>query len=113
MLARRSSVSLTKALKNVRKEIRLDTDARVGNADFNVRVYALEGDLHVAASGREFDGVGDQVPDNLLQAIRITAHGSGSWIEDCLESYPSRVRGWTRRFNSPLHESVRHHWLHV
>jgi hypothetical protein len=68
---RRAGVGLAEAVEDVGEEFGLDADAGVGDADLDVRVDPLEEHLHPAALGREFDGVGEEVPDDLLQAIGI------------------------------------------
>jgi len=57
----------------------------VADGDLDVRVHALEADVDASALGREFDGVGDQVPHDLLQTSRIACDRACLAVEDDLE----------------------------
>ena len=81
VLARRRRVALPEPLEQVRNELRLDADAGVGHADLDVGVHALEQDLDLAVLRRELDGVGQQVPDDLLKPARIAGDRPGRGIE--------------------------------
>src|SRR6188508_2287152 len=72
MGSRRRAVALTKALEDVRQKILTDTFAIVTDAQLGLHPFALQVDLDLAALGRELDRVGEQVPDNLLQARGIS-----------------------------------------
>ena len=64
-------VGLPKPFKNVRKKLRFDSFTGVRHRDFDVVVNALQADLHVPSSRREFDRVGQKVPDDLVKPIGI------------------------------------------
>src|SRR5215510_2007735 len=66
-------VGLSEAVKDVRQEISADAFARVGHGDANVRIHALQARFDAASLRRELDGVGEQVPDHLLQAGGVTS----------------------------------------
>src|SRR5262245_58941512 len=61
-------VGLSEAVKDIWQEIRPDAFARVAHGDANVRVHALQARFDAASLRGELDGVGEQVPDHLLQA---------------------------------------------
>ena len=92
-LARRSGIRLAKALEDVRQEIGADADAGVADDDLDVRVDALEPHLDPAALRRELDGVGQQVPHDLLQPIGIARDRTDARIEDGLEAHALGVGG--------------------
>ena len=50
----------------------------------------FEADRDPASSGRELDGVVEQVGDHLLQASRITVDGAEGAMDGELERYPLR-----------------------
>jgi hypothetical protein len=58
----------------------------------DVRVHPLQPQLDATATGRELHGVREQVPDHLLQAIRIPRHGADVRLEDRLEAHTLRIR---------------------
>ena len=53
--------------------------------DLDVGVHALQPDLHAPAPRRELHRVGQQVPDDLLQAVGVAGHGAGARIEHRLQ----------------------------
>src|SRR5581483_1695612 len=85
--SRQPAVRLAKSVENVRKEIRRDSFAGVADCDFNVRVNPTQIDLDASVSGREFDCVRDQIPNNLLQSIRIAGDQSDVRVQHRLYSY--------------------------
>src|SRR5258705_12012543 len=67
--AGRAAVRLAKALEDVRQEIGRDADARIADDDFDVRVDALDADLHDPLFRCELHGGRNEVPHHLLQAV--------------------------------------------
>ena len=69
--ARRAAIALPEPLEYMRKECRRDAVARIGDIDANFASFRGHRDLHAPATRREFHGVRQQVPEDLLQAIVI------------------------------------------
>jgi hypothetical protein len=69
-------VSLAEAVENVGQELAADADARVLHSDFHLRLDDLGLDHYLPALGRELDGVGEQVPDDLLEAVGVALDGA-------------------------------------
>src|SRR4051794_35954684 len=67
MLARGAGVGLPEALEKLRKMFRGNALPRVADGDLHGGRNALQQHLHASAFGREFDRVGEQVPDDLLK----------------------------------------------
>ena len=105
--ARRRGVLLPEALEHVREKIGPDADAGVRHADLDVGVDALEPDLHPPAAGRELDGVRQQVPDDLLQAVRIAGDRPGRGIEPLVDADALRLRRRPHRLDRRLDERER------
>src|SRR5688500_8800322 len=63
----RRRIALTESIENVGQEIRQDADARVANADLDMRINSLKIDLYRSALWGELDRVGNQVPHDLLK----------------------------------------------
>ena len=93
MPPRRGRLRLPEALEDVGQELRRDADPGVGDRQLDVRVDPLETDLHLAASIRELDGVREEIPQHLLQPLRIARHPAGLRIENGLEPDALRVGG--------------------
>jgi hypothetical protein len=73
LLPARASIRLTERLEDVGQEFGIDAVARVAHGDHET-LAPFERDRHLAFRRREFDRIGEQVPDDLLQAIGV-AHG--------------------------------------
>src|SRR5689334_5604924 len=105
VLACRAAVSLPKPLEYMRKEIGFDSDPRVADGDFDVRVDPLESYLYSSLFGCEFHRIGDQIPDDLLQAVGV-AGDRGRRVDHRLYS---NVLGIGGRPNC-LHRLLDHGW---
>src|SRR6185437_2733989 len=84
--ARDTGVGLPKAIKYERLEFGLDADAAVLDGDLDVRVDALERHAHAPALGGELDRIGEQIPQRLLQPMRIAADRTDLGVEQRLDS---------------------------
>src|SRR5207247_2382683 len=91
--AGRTVFGLPEAVEDNRQEPGRDPDARVADDDLDVRVHALEVNLHAPALRRELDGVHQQVPHDLLQAIGVAGGRPGARVEHGLQPNVLRVRG--------------------
>ncbi len=106
--ARRAAVRLAKALEDVRQEIGRDADARIADDDFDVRVDALDADLHDPLFRCELHGVRNEVPHHLLQAVGIAGNRAGAGIENRLHADLLGIRSERRRL-----DGIPHHVRHV
>src|SRR5205814_10630000 len=64
-------VALTETIKHLSKKLRCDSLACVRHGNFYVRVNLFNTDMNATASRREFDRVGQKVPDDLLETILV------------------------------------------
>lgn len=94
--ARRRAVTLAEAIKHVRKKVLVDALAGVGNDQLGLPFGAPDDDVHLAAQGRELDRVRQQVPEDLLQAIRIAMDPAVRYIDRRLQP---DLFGGGRRFD--------------
>ena len=62
-----------------------DADAGVAHGDLHVRIHALKPNLDLAAPPRELHRIGEEIPQDLLQSLRVTGHRRGLRVEHCLE----------------------------
>ena len=82
-----AAVGLAEPVEDVGQEIRADAHAVVAHPDLGVAVAgALQADLDAAAGRGELDGVREQVPDHLLQAVGIAGDRPASGVEAQLEA---------------------------
>src|SRR5216684_532678 len=64
-------IGLSETVKNQGKKVSAYALARVAHFYLHVGVYALQAHLDASSRRSELDGVREQVPDHLLQAIGI------------------------------------------
>jgi hypothetical protein len=64
-------LGLPKPLENIRQEVRADTHTGIADDDLDVRIHSFQPHLDATALRRELHRIGQQVPDDLLQAIGI------------------------------------------
>src|SRR5262249_44462990 len=70
----------------MRYEFRRDADAGIADAELNLRVDALDFNPDESILRRESNGIGKQIPDDLLQSLGIAENGSGPRIENGLKA---------------------------
>ena len=92
-------LALSESVEDERKELAANALARVADRDPRHRVAALEPDIDAAARRRELDGVGEEVPDHLLQAAVIGRHGSEGRIQTRLQPNAFGIGGRLHRFH--------------
>ena len=81
------SVRLPERLEHVRQELWLDPDPRIAHGDLHVRALTAQRYLDSSALRRELDRIAHQIPDDLLQAIRIPHElpdfrSEGHWLAE-------------------------------
>ena len=97
MPARGARIGLAEAVEHVGQKLGLDSLARIGNSEFEMRVDALHRDLHLAALGRELDRVREQVPNDLLQPAAVAEYWSRVGIQHRFDANVLGVGGRTHR----------------
>src|SRR5262249_6667469 len=73
---RRRAVGLAKTLEGTLQKLRLHPPSGVGDADLEVIVQPAKIHGDPPANGSELDRVGDEVPDDLLEAVGISDDSS-------------------------------------
>ena len=79
--SRGSAVLLAEALEKMGKETGADSLAIVDELDLHVGCAILHDDLHQAAAGGEFDGIGQEVPEDLLETGGIGKDKGGAAVD--------------------------------
>src|SRR5207247_2379650 len=74
---RARALRLAKAIEDVRQELRTDAGARVRHDDACLARPGFEHHVDATARWRELDRVRQEVPDDLLEAVRIDRGGHG------------------------------------
>ena len=72
----------------------------------------FEHDLHAPALRRELDRIRKQVPQHLLQPVRIATHEANARVQHRLDTNVLRHRRLPHRFDRVVHHFVQIQWLH-
>src|SRR5690349_9269940 len=92
--ARGRRIRLTEAIEDVRQECRIHAFTVVGDFHDELRTGTAERDGHEAILLREFHGIGQEVPEHLLQAIRIASDETGLRLDCKFELNAFGLRRW-------------------
>jgi hypothetical protein len=84
----RCAVRLPETIEDVRQRVVAHSLAGVTHDDCCLCAIAFQPSLDAPASGRVLDGIGEQIPDDLLQAdgIRVVRESSSVRILSCVGS---------------------------
>src|ERR1700691_6147387 len=74
MLAAEHAVNLAERFEDLWKVVRLDTDAGIGDRDGDRCPASKRANPDLTPFGREFDGVGQKVQQNLVQTPVVAMH---------------------------------------
>src|SRR5437773_5021467 len=88
-------MSLPEAVKDIRKELRANTLARIIYLDLGIGASPCEPDSNSPILGSESDRIGKQVPYDLLQAIGVTGDRAGRRVEFYFKSNAFGCSRWT------------------
>ena len=69
--SRRRAIGLLEALEDVGQKLGFDALPVVRHAESQGRIDALESEMNAATPRRELDGIAQEVPDHLLQSMRV------------------------------------------
>jgi hypothetical protein len=72
---------LVEAVENVRQKIGCDAFTGIRYADFHLCAGPFEQHLDLSVLGSELDSVVQEVPEDLLQAVRIAGNRPGKGIQ--------------------------------
>ncbi len=104
MLAAGGGVGLAEAIEDEWQECRIDADAAVTHRDFCVGMPLLDPHLDPTAGRREFDGVGEQVGNHLLESIGIAARRADRNVGKLVDFDALGVRGRLDRQDRRVHD---------
>ena len=104
--ARERGIRLAKPVEYVRQELLLDARARVLYRQFEMRGHPFDDHLYRAAFWGEFDCIGKDVPDDLLQTVGISEDDAASILKVCPQGDPFRFGAGTHDVNGGLEDRV-------
>ena len=79
-------VRLAESLEDMGQEFRGNPNPGVAHRDFKVGIDPLEPDLNLAVPVRELHGIRQQIPQHLLQPLRVPRDGRRVRIDDRLDA---------------------------
>jgi hypothetical protein len=94
MFASETGIGLTEPLEHEGQEIWGNAATGIADGDLNMRIHSRQPQLHLATTRRELDRVGQQIPDDLLEAIGVSGDGCCQRLNQRLHTYASGVRRW-------------------
>ena len=99
------ALALLEAVEDDRQQLGADAGAGIADDDLEVRADPPQGELDAAVSRRELDRVHQEVPDDLLQTVRVAVERAGARIDQRLQPEPlgleRRPHRVERRFQHP------------
>src|SRR5437867_7805406 len=98
------TIPLAIPLEDVRQDIGRDSFSRIPDAYFRLFPDRGDIDVHLAAFPSEFDGVGQDIANDLLQTREVSAHGNRARLHDELH-----LDFFARRLRKDHLEGVAHH----
>src|SRR5919204_10165 len=101
---RAPAVALAEAVEDVGEEVGVDAGARVRDRHLGLAVRARESHAHAPARGRELDGVREEVPEDLLQALGVARDLRGRVVEARLNLDLFGLRGGAHRLDGGAHD---------
>ena len=113
ILTRARALRLAEAIEDVRQELHTDAGARVRNDDARLAWPRLEGHVDAAARRRELDRVRQEVPDDLLEPVRIDQGGRGRRRQMRAEHDVLAVGGRADAVDGALDDAAQVHRPHV
>jgi hypothetical protein len=81
-----AALALSQPVEHVREDLRGDALPRIADDDLGVRTDPLQVHLHAAVPRREFDGVVEEVPHDLLEPSGIAGHEHRGPLEQRLDA---------------------------
>src|ERR1700749_1712586 len=76
-----AGVGLAKAVEDVRQEFGIDAHPGILHLYLYARAGASQPDRYLPVRVRELDGVRDEIPDHLLQAVGVAVNRPGARVE--------------------------------
>ena len=71
-----AAVRLSETVEDIREQVRLDPLPIVADRDAGLALFAIQHDVYASALGREFDRIGQQIPNDLLNADFVANRGA-------------------------------------
>ena len=90
-----------------------DAFAAIRDDDFQVRIHPFQRYLYSAVLRREFEGIAQEIPDDLLQPAGITLYRASYRIERHLKSHALRFAGRADTCHGGFDHAGKLHPLHV
>ncbi len=104
---------MTKAVENVGQKLRRHALARIADEHLNAGINSLQLNPHTSSARRELNGVRDEIPRDLLQAVGIAHHLVSGVIQSQLQVDFFGLCRRAQTINSDGADGVQVNWLQV
>src|SRR4030095_8543242 len=104
--ARGRAVTLTETVEDVREQVRMNPLPGVAHPELDMRGHASQGDLDAPAGPRELNRVGDEMPHDLPQPVRVAVHHGARPLEAHVQVQALRLRAGPERIDDLGRESA-------
>src|SRR5579872_2046499 len=111
--ARDRRITLPKAVEHEGQKLGLDTNAGVLDDDLDVRVHTLQNHLDSAARRRELHGVGEEIPQYLLQAVGVATNPADARIQKLVNADAPGFGALPDRVNRVVNDVMELQRLHL
>src|SRR5579883_3326748 len=102
MHSRAGRIRLPELVKDVREKLRLNPDTAVDDTHFGMPVAFKKFDVDFSVLWRELDGVGEKIPEHLLQSIRVPGYRADIVMKPCFDLNAFGFACRPNRFHSGL-----------
>jgi hypothetical protein len=111
VLASRSTVGLTKSIKDVRQKLFINALPGIRHSDFNCTAGLHHLHAHAPATLSKLHRIRQEIPNHLLEPVCVTGNHSGRRIEIRFDTDTLRVCSLSHDIDRILHH--RHHFQRV
>ena len=94
---------LAETIEDIGQEVRADSLAGIPHRQFDVRIRTFESNTDQTTGWRELDRIRQQVPDNLLQPVRISRNNACIAVDCAFQLYALYVGGGTHGIKGCIH----------
>src|SRR5581483_5276022 len=104
-------VRLTESFKNVRQKLLPYPHTTIADRDFDIRIDVLQANIDTSPFRRKFDCVREQVPNDLLEAIRVAKYYLPLRLEMHFQNDLFAIDGRPHSVNGRVNNQVQLHRL--
>ena len=102
--SRGARVGLPEVLEHVGKKLRRDALAAVGDDHLEIGLHAVQVDANRPSLRSELHGIGEQIPDDLLEPVAVASHQGAGAVDVRSDRQALGIHGGTHALDDQLHD---------